>query len=530
MDKKLYIAILIAVVLAAFNTLNPVNNGSYAASGTEITGAQVSSSPFGPCEIQNGKAICSHDGKEYSSVISCLSMCSARGPESPAVTPPQPIIQPKPSVPTPSATTTCATGGKILIPGIRTENRFCGKNGRLILQKSANYACTENYECSSNVCRNRNCVSKLDIIKKLCESKLISKGCTCCTGDNAECTGPWGKETCETTPPPRRTTGCTGGNCKPDLTIDKPIVHNVGSSLQAIDELELRTTYSITANISNKGSGNAGDSQVNLTIVGTSYPILKTVKTYRIRGIDAGKYRQEAFDFNLSSLPQGNYYFLIFVDALKELEELNESNNVNKSSGVSVVVQTCGEAGQRCCVNDRCKTGYACVDSGSSSVCQVTKTDIAVDDLLVLTDPVVIGSTFEVAATISNKGNANAGSFDTKLYLVEYARPGLMFLGSINTRSLNADEVITLNFKTALPLSKGIVPSGDRYWFMAKVYPRNAADSGNKTNDYSTTTVIPLHDQCSSTAGSQCSTYKPCCESSDLYCLSGSCVYHSYLI
>ena len=188
---------LIAVVIAGLSSLSPgYNYGSGTVSGTEITGAQVSS--FGNCMITGGKVVCTLDQREYSSVRACISRCAGSPSEEP-----EPVD--------PVETDPCIVNGIELVAGVRTENRFCGTNGRLNPQKTAGATCRDDYECSSNVCRLGKCISRPDLLTQFCGSGHVSGGCTCCNSYNTQCNGPWGPETCET-----KTLSCSNeaGECK----------------------------------------------------------------------------------------------------------------------------------------------------------------------------------------------------------------------------------------------------------------------------------------------------------------------------
>ena len=97
-----------------------------------------------------------------------------------------------------------------------------------------------------------------------------------------------------------------------------------------------------------------------------------------------------------------------------------------------------------------------------------------------------------VTVVIRNEGDANAGSFETKLYLIQYQNPTKLFLGRISTRSLNADDGTTIRFTTALPSNVGIVPSVNRYWFLAEVDPDDHVEESDDhpiyRNDITTST------------------------------------------
>ena len=216
MDQKLYVTLLIVVVIAGLNGLNQgYNYDSGPVSGIGITGAQVSS--FGNCVIEAGKVICSLDQTEYSSVRACRPLCKGGTSETP-----DPVTGPV-ARPDPVQGRTCQVGGIALVPSIRTKSNFCGTNGRLIAQKAAGQGCGADYECGSNVCRRGECVSKQGLFKEFCGSGLISGGCTCCTGENAECTGPWGHEICEVRLPScstERGRCTTTGDCCPRTSLN----------------------------------------------------------------------------------------------------------------------------------------------------------------------------------------------------------------------------------------------------------------------------------------------------------------------
>ena len=93
----------------------------------------------------------------------------------PEPTPPSP--QPAPPAPTPVPTpqptaqpecSGCLLGTRCLPYGTRTGGNYCDINGHLVSQLPSNSYCNNNYECSSNLCLNDQCVSR-SIIQALFE-------------------------------------------------------------------------------------------------------------------------------------------------------------------------------------------------------------------------------------------------------------------------------------------------------------------------------------------------------------------------
>ena len=353
MDKRLYISILIAVVIAGLSSLSlGYNYDSGQVSGTEITGAQVSQS--GSCVIQAGKAVCTLDQREYSSVRVCRSRCTGR-----------PSEEPEPADPVDEADT-CPAGGIAVVVGVRTGNRFCGTNGELNLQKLAGSACKEDYECSSNVCMFRECISRPDLLTQFCGSGHVSGGCTCCTGYNKECNGRWGHEICGTI----LSCASQGERCSASLECcpGRGLVCS-GSPKRCVAEtsdlgveivsspsyVRAGQSYTIRIRITNEGS--ATDSfRVILHVVGQGrrFSVDGTNGKYTSLGRDRSSYLSFVWS-RVPGITPGDYQFETFVDADGSVPESDENNNDDFADFTLVSASSrCLDPGDSCSYDGQC--------------------------------------------------------------------------------------------------------------------------------------------------------------------------------
>ena len=188
-------------------------------------------------------------------------------------------------------------------------------------------------------------------------------------------------------------------------------------------------------------------------------------------------------------------------------------------SGSTDTCTWCGGENQLCCSNgNSCNPGLQC----DGSTCQKPPVaDLVVAAITVHTDPIVIGENFEITIPIRNEGSVNAGRFKTSLSIVQRAGPPYTKLVKvIDYNGLNAGDSNDVKLTVLLSSGLGLVPSRDRYWFVAHANADGQVTEQNENNNQNSSHKINLYAQCSA-------EFQPCYD--DFDCCEGYyCSYDGY--
>ncbi len=181
----------------------------------------------------------------------------------------------------------------------------------------------------------------------------------------------------------------------PDL---EPYEQNVSSTTHYT-----QTTYHVTAKIRNTGAENAGTFKVSL------YDNGNLVEEKIINGLNVGQWTTLTWDWTPLFKETGNHELIIAVDPLNEIPEGNETNN-----------------------------------NATLNVFVLGRPDLSVPSDLTKNGTIYTNVTYPVSATISNKGDANAGSFTVEL--IDKTASGSTSLGIKTVEGLAFDHDQTLTW------------------------------------------------------------------------------------
>lgn len=246
-------------------------------------------------------------------------------------------------------------------------------------------------------------------------------------------------------------TGTTGGGGgTPNLTIDNS-VQNTAPTTVAVG-----ATMTVTSSVLNNGTGAAGPFTVRYRLsTDTTFDSTDAlVGDASISGLAANGTATASFTGPCPNVTPGNYNLIWFIDALGEVTESNENDNIfYRTTPITVTAATSSQP------------------------------NLTLDQTTNITSPttIAVGSSMTVSCKVLNNGTGSAGSFSVRYRLstdTTYSPTGDALIGDAAISSLGVNAKATASVTANCPN----VPPG-QYYVIFSIDPFGEVAESNETDN-----------------------------------------------